>query len=183
LQTALVMHRAGILDEILPMANQVIQGKTLEDRLTHLHNMEFGLGLIPSFSRRLAAFQIEPPKHEFALSRAEVRQHDILVRAMTSGMQAPELGYRLGAGAGTDALCLAAMLGRTGADAVSCDDLKAGAGRKMPIRAADLAHVFSGPALGAALASAEAAWIASDFTMTSDDIIFCLSGQSSEPTP
>lgn len=83
------------------------------------------------------------------------------------GLRPGELGYRLGAAAGRDALLVSAALMSTGP--VPKDGLQAvahGAEQEFPIAAADLMPALSGPELGATLKRLEQDWIDSGFGLS-----------------
>jgi poly(A) polymerase len=82
-----------------------------------------------------------------------------------------ELGYRHGAEAAADVVILRAVLAGTLPDPAQIDAARHGAAARFPVRAADLMDGLSGPALGRRLAELEAAWIASGFTATRDDLL------------
>jgi poly(A) polymerase len=171
LDTLILMEESGILARILPNRDAALLGQALVTRISSLNAQEKSLGLSPNFSRRVAILQEAAPKDELCLSRNEVKAHNLLARAMLSDMQAGELGYRLGAQDGEDALCLAASLARHAAGSKDLDDLRSASHLSAPVVAADLMGHFKGPHLGQALRQAEALWISSGFQSEKSQIL------------
>ena len=90
---------------------------------------------------------------------------------ITGGKSAVEIAYRHGEMAGLDALLVqSASLGQPITPEAEAA-VKHAAAQKLPVNAADLMPLFSGPELGQALKAAEARWIASGFTMTKAELI------------
>jgi len=146
------MAGAGVLDAVLPDADPV---PLL--RLVRLEAAQPG-----GWLRRLAALGGRDPAGDLRLSRAESAD---LVRLQAHPGAAPhELGYRLGADLGRDALLVGAA--RAGTPALPLGwkaGLDRGAAAEFPLRPADLMPDLQGPALGAALTQAETDWIAGNF--------------------
>lgn len=145
------MAASGVLAHVLPAAD----ARALAV-LVHLEG-----GTPGGWLRRLAV--LGGNGADLRLSRAEARDLERIVQA-TGTMDSPAaLGYRLGAALGTDAaLARAAMLAQP-LPADWAEQVARGARAVFPLRPADLMPGLQGPALGAALARAEAHWIARDF--------------------
>lgn len=144
------MAGAGVLAAVLPGADPAA--------LARLLALEPTPGRWP---RRLAALGAPGVAEALRLSRAEARDQERL--AAVTGEGPGELGWRLGAALGTDAVLVRAA--RTGAAlppgwAAAIDR---GARAVFPLKPADLMPALSGSVLGRALAQAERAWIAADF--------------------
>jgi poly(A) polymerase len=152
------MAASGALLRVLPGAGP--------NALTVLIHLEELAGIVPDFSRRLAALGGDPDR--LRLTNAEAQRHDIL-RDMD--ISAGEAGYRYGATVAIDrGLVLAASLSQP----LNDKDVAAarlGDGQILPVKAADFMPALQGPALGAALRQAEARWIASGFTLTRYDLL------------
>lgn len=155
------MEQAGILARVLPGASAGAL-----PILVHLEN-----GQPPAWLRRLVTLGGEDVPRRLRLSRWDASRLEILRAAIGGGQLPAALGYRLGAGAATDAiLARAAML----ASALPVDwtnDIARGASARFPVASADLMPELSGPALGQRLAELEHRWIASDFTLTRDALL------------
>ncbi|WP_237059121.1 CCA tRNA nucleotidyltransferase [Loktanella sp. M215] len=152
------MAACGALLRVLPGAGP--------DALTVLIHIEEEAGLKPDVIRRLAALGGDPGR--LRLTNAESTRRAIL-RDMDSGTG--EVAYRHGAAVAIDR---AAVLAASLSQPISQGDLDAarrGDGQVLPVRAADFMPALQGPALGAALKAAEARWIASDFTLTRDELL------------
>ena len=99
------------------------------------------------------------------LSKEQARKLDRIYEAATGTMGAGELGYRLGAEQGRDALLLRAALMEQPLEAGALKEVGHGAVQTLPVAARDLMPGLSGAALGTALKRLEAEWIASGFTL------------------
>lgn len=143
------MAETGVLAAVLPGADA--------GALHRLIALEAGRN--GCWIRRLAALGGQDPARALRLSRAEARELDRL--AARAGLA--ELGYRLGAAAGADAaLAAAAREGRALPEGWQAEVAR-GAAAVFPLRPADLMPDLDGPALGRALAQAEAHWLAQGF--------------------
>ena len=155
-----VMEQTGVLHRLLPGASAVALAP-----LVHLEGT-----VPPDPVRRLAALgRIDPDS--LRLSKAQARRLEQMRDGAESGERAAVLGYRHGVEAGRDmALVQAALLGQPlPADLEA--DLTRGANALMPVTAQDLMPALTGAALGLALKQAEAAWIASDFSLPREALL------------
>lgn len=155
------MQAAGVLTRVLPGADAGVLAP-----LVHLEG-----DTAPDAMRRLAALGGEDVPERLRLSRAEARWLGHLQEASSSAMGAGELGYRYGAATGRDALLLRAARAGHAPDPDAVAALGQGARAKFPVTANDLKPDYAGPALGQRLRELEARWIASDFTLTRDDLL------------
>ncbi|QFS84679.1 CCA-adding enzyme [Roseivivax sp. THAF40] len=138
--------------------------------LAPLVHIEQSVGLTADGLRRLAVLGDIDGKG-LRLSKAQIRRLEML-RAGVSAMDGPAaLGYRHGAEAARDILVLRAALFEQPLSPESLVVAEKGADQTLPISAQDLMPALSGPALGAALKSLEADWIASDFRLTRADLL------------
>ncbi|MBE1296754.1 CCA tRNA nucleotidyltransferase [Phycobacter azelaicus] len=153
-----VMRQTGVLGQILPGS---------EDRaLAPLIHLEEEAGLKPDPIRRLASISGGADlQGALRLSKEQVRKLDRIYEAATGTMGAGELGYRLGAEQGCDALLLRAALMEQPLETAALEEVGQGASQTLPVAARDLMPDLSGAALGAALKRLEAEWIASDFAL------------------
>ncbi len=152
------MRQAGVLAQILPGA---------EDRaLAPLIHLEGEAGLAADPVRRLASLSGGAELQEsLRLSKEQARRLDRIHEAATGTMGAGELGYRLGAEQGRDALVLRAALMEQPLEAAALKEADHGAAQTLPVTARDLMPDLTGAALGAALKRLETAWIASGFVL------------------
>ncbi|MEL7097677.1 MAG: CCA tRNA nucleotidyltransferase [Pseudomonadota bacterium] len=137
------------------------------DPMARLVHVEGLLGLAPAPLRRLAG--LTPSADHLRLSRAQLKRFDLLRARIGDGTGAAELAYRDGPEVAWDVLALRAALLEAEIPVDAASDIAAGASAEFPLRASDLPQ--SGPALGAALRVAEAAWIASNFTLSAEALI------------
>jgi poly(A) polymerase len=152
------MAASGALLRVLPGAGP--------NALTVLIHLEELAGIVPDFSRRLAALGGDPDR--LRLTNAEAQRH-VILRDMD--ISAGEAGYRYGATVAIDrGLVLAASLSQPLND-TDVAAARLGDGQILPVKAADFMPALQGPALGAALRQAEARWIASGFTLTRYDLL------------
>ncbi|PZQ49948.1 MAG: CCA tRNA nucleotidyltransferase [Rhodovulum sulfidophilum] len=155
------MAATGILARLLPGADAQALGP--------LGVVEEMVGEGPDWHRRLAALGAgEDWPDRLRLSKAEARRL-AATRAALGIPGAAEAAYREGAEPARDAaLIRAASLGAPPGPELAAE-IARGAAARPPVAAADLA--LKGPALGAALRDLEAAWIASDFRATREELL------------
>ncbi|MFO7759885.1 MAG: CCA tRNA nucleotidyltransferase [Roseovarius sp.] len=157
------MQAAGVLTRVLPGADA--------GALAPLVHVEAETATAPDAMRRLAALGGADTADRLRLSRAEARRLGHLQEASNSPTGAGELGYRYGAATGRDALLLRAARAGDAPDPDAFAALGQGAQAKFPVKANDLKPEYTGPALGQRLRELEARWIASDFTLTREDLL------------
>ncbi|RYH04196.1 CCA tRNA nucleotidyltransferase [Salipiger sp. IMCC34102] len=152
------MGTSGVLMRVLTGA--------APDVLTVLVHLEQEAGLAPKPLRRLAALGGDTDR--LRLSKAQAKRLEAL---STDPAPAAEMGYRLGAEVAIDKLAiLAASLGQP-VDPEDIAQARMGATQTLPVTAADFMPTLKGPALGQALRAAEAAWIASGFSLDREALI------------
>ncbi|MFC0280619.1 CCA tRNA nucleotidyltransferase [Falsigemmobacter intermedius] len=153
------MQAAGVLQQVLPGAD----AKSVAV-LVHLEAQS-----APEWLTRLVVLGGEDPGSALRLSRAEVKAAEGLTGAM--GLTPAEAAYRYGAGVARQAqLALQAVMGQPLPEGLEAQ-IAAGAEAVFPIRAADLADRFQGPALGQALREREARFIASGFRLSREELL------------
>jgi poly(A) polymerase len=150
------MAATGILTRILPGADPT--------GLAPLVHVEKVAGVRPDWRRRLAVLGGDPAwPGALRLSRADARAVAAIRSALCDGLRPAASAWRHGADAGRDAaLITASATGGTVPDDLATE-LARGASARLPLAARDLG--LEGPALGAALRRAEAAWIAADLRL------------------
>ena len=155
------MAAAGILGRVLPGADPA--------PIAPLRAVETMAGAGPDWPRRLAALGAgEDWMDRLRLSKAEARRL-AAIRAALALPDPAEDAYREGPEAARDAaLIRAASLGAPPDPALAAKVAR-GAGARMPVTAADLP--LRGAALGAALREIEAAWIASGFRASREELL------------
>ncbi|MGZ3215580.1 CCA tRNA nucleotidyltransferase [Paracoccus sp. T5] len=154
-----LMEETGVLPMVLPDARP--------DALAALLAVENGLP--PAWPRRLAALSPTDCGEALRLSRAEARVQDRLREAQAKGWSLDEAAYRLGPELGVHHALLRAALGHPLPEGWR-DRIDTAAAATLPVAAADLAPL-TGPALGRGLKAAEAAWIASGFSLPAPALI------------
>ena len=158
-----LMKHTGVLSHILPGADP--------DTMGVLVAFEGQLDLAPDPLRRLAALGGEDTAIYLRLSRREEAGLRLRREIAAGPEPAAQAAYRHGADAAIDgALVLAAGLGSPPPADLVAEAARGGA-QIFPIAAADLIDRMQGPALGQCLNRLEARWLASDFTMTRDELL------------
>ncbi|OED49504.1 poly(A) polymerase [Rhodobacteraceae bacterium (ex Bugula neritina AB1)] len=155
------MRQSGALIKVLPGA---------DDRaLAPLIHLEGDRAASPI--RRLAALGGERVQEALRLSKAQAVQLAAIREAAEGTDGAVKLGYKLGARQAMDALLLRAALLEQPVVPHSENEIARGAAAVFPVKSRDLLPGFKGPALGAALKKLETDWIASDFTLTREELL------------
>ncbi|MEM8579249.1 MAG: CCA tRNA nucleotidyltransferase [Pseudomonadota bacterium] len=153
------MAQTGLGAVILPGSDAVPMA-----RLVHVEGL---LGLSPDPLRRLAA--LAPEIGGLRLSKAQQKRHSLLRELVGRPDDTAALAYRFGAAAAWDTLALRAALLEAHLPSDAAARIAAGAGARFPLKASDLP--LEGKALGDALKTAEARWIASGFTLDRASLI------------
>lgn len=120
---------------------------------------------------RLAGLGGDDPATKLRLSKAEARTlHDL--RDAIGSMETPAaLGWRLGPHRGWDAMLLRAALMDQPIPQGAKDEVARGAAANFPISAADLMPALQGEALGGRLKELERRWLASDLTLSREELL------------
>ncbi|MCU0854476.1 MAG: CCA tRNA nucleotidyltransferase [Rhodobacteraceae bacterium] len=157
------MGATGVLGRVLPGADPRF--------VAPLVHAEEHLGIAPDAMRRLAALGGEGVAEALKLSKAEARRLDELGEALAFGAPVAVLGYRHGADTALDVALLRAALESRLPDATAPAEARRGAAARFPVAAADLMPRLRGAALGQSLRALEADWVASDFSLTREDLL------------
>jgi poly(A) polymerase len=155
------MARAGVLARVLPGADPAALAP-----LVHLEG-----GLAPRWRRRLAVLGGQEVADRLRLSRAEAVDLDRLRATIAGGDGPAQLGWRLGEVLATDAVIARAALVGAPPPPGWQDEVARGVAATFPIRAADLMATHQGPALGARLKVLEERWLASNLSLSRDDLL------------
>ena len=155
------MEQSGVLARILPGADSRAIGPLTEVEAD----------LDTDWLRRLAALGGEDPTENLRLSRAEARDLATLRDAIGSMDSPAVLGWRLGHARAVDALLLRAAVLEQPLRLLALQDARRGAEEVLPVTAADLMPDLHGEQLGARLKDLQARWLASDLTLTRDDLL------------
>ncbi|WP_375259070.1 CCA tRNA nucleotidyltransferase [Citreimonas sp.] len=157
-----VMAQVGVLARVLPGADP----RALGPLVAH----EAALDLPPDSLRRLATLGCDGSE-DLRHAKADARRLALLASSVGAPTGLPELAWRHGAATARDVAVLrAAMLGQPlPADATA--QIDRGANASFPVTARDLMPDYEGAALGEKLRALEKRWIASDFTLTRNDLL------------
>lgn len=153
------MSHAGILTRILPGADP----RALAP-LVHLDAAE-----APGWLRRLTVLGGDTT--DLRLSKAEARDLSALRAAVESPATPAALGWRLGEHLARDAILARAALLESPLPANWRAEANRGATARFPVTAADFMPALQGEALGARLKQLEAHWLASDLTLTREELL------------
>jgi poly(A) polymerase len=153
------MSQAGVLARVLPGADS----RALAP-LVHLDAAQ-----PPRWLRRLAFLGGDTT--DLRLSKAEARDLAALRAAIGSTETPAALGWKLGKDLATDALLARAATFGTHPQPDWQAQVHRGAAARFPVTAADLMPTLQGEALGARLNDLETRWLASDLTLTRDDLL------------
>lgn len=155
------MAATGILARVLPGADPTC--------LAPLVNTEVAAGVAPDWRRRLAVLGDAADWSEaLRLSRADARALAAICAALADGLTPAAGAWRHGPDAARDASLIAAAATDGTPTPGLAAEINRGAAARLPIAARDLD--LEGPALGAALRRAEAAWLASDLTLGASEV-------------
>jgi poly(A) polymerase len=153
------MAATGVLERCLPGAEAAT--------LAPLVHAETQAGAVPDWQTRLAALGGDEVGARLRLSRAEQAQQARIRAALAEDASPAALAFRHGPEAARAAALIRAATRGIPPPARLEAELAGGAAAAFPLAADDLvaAGMAPGPALGAALRRAEAAWLASDFML------------------
>ena len=161
-QAVAAMRVSGVLGAVLDGSDDRALGP-----LIHFEQM---FDEKPDAILRLAAIAGAENAENLRLSKADKRRW-MLLRDEVGGMKsASHLGYAYGAHAAQDILLLRAALLETPIDPSLVSEALKGQNAVFPIKAKDL-EPLTGRDLGVKLKEIEARWIASDFTLSRDDLL------------
>jgi poly(A) polymerase len=153
------MSHAGVLARVLPGSDPRALGP-----LAHLDS-----GHPKSWLRRLAV--LGGDTENLRLSKAEARDLAALRSAIGSTDTPAALGWRLGETLASDAILARAATFGTPPPPDWQTQVHKGSTARFPITAADLMPTLQGEALGIHLKALETRWLASDLTLTREDLL------------
>ena len=156
------MAQSGVLSSVLAGSDP--------RALAPLVHFEQSFGITPDPIRRLAGLADFPDDDDLRLSKDDRKNWRILREEVGAMKGAGHLGYLYGAPLAIDVLLLRAALLETPLSDQAIQESKKGESAVFPVKAQDLPE-HSGSALGAILKQLKALWIASDFSLTKDDLL------------
>jgi len=159
------MEAAGVLARCLPGAAAAA--------LPALVVGEAALSAPPDWVRRLALIGGEDVEARLRLSRAEGRALAELSTLVEEDLPPAEAAERAGADVALSAALIAHARAGTAPPGTLMAEIARGAAAEFPLAAGDLiaAGMLPGPEIGAALARARLAWVASDFALDKDRLV------------
>ena len=155
------MAATGVLARVLPGADPRAVAP-----LVHLEG-----DIPPRWQRRLVLLGGENAGARLRLSRQEQAEMGRIRDEVGSTLSAAALAWKLGATPGTDVVLARAALLESPLPVTWRVDLDRGAKARFPLSAGDLMPNLQGAALGLRLKQLEARWLASDLTLTRDDLL------------
>ena len=156
-----LMEQTGILARILP-------GATARALAPLVHIEQGGQG---HSMRRLAALGMAVDVSHLRLSRVQQRGLTAIRDLAANDFNPAEAGYFHGAEVALDGALVRAALSEQMLPRGNFAKIARGASAEFPVKAADLQPGLRGPELGSKLKELEAAWIASDFVLTQEDLL------------
>lgn len=151
------MSATGALTAILPGSRDAWLGP-----LVHL---ELENNRAPDPLRRLAVLGGHDAVSRFRLSRAEAKQYEQISRSARGMTPLHEMAWRYGQDLAWSIILVRQALSEQPLMPGTKAIIERAAAAEFPLGASDLMEQVTGPALGAALKRAEAAWIESDFVL------------------
>ncbi len=161
-QAVAAMRASGVLQAVLSGADDRGLGPLVH--YEHMHNIP------PNPICRLSAIAGDENAPQLRLSKAEMKRWTLLRREVETMKSPSHLGYLYGADTARDVLLLRAALLELPLDKAALEDTKKGEKAQFPIKSLDLLPL-EGRALGAKLKELEARWIASEFTLSRDELL------------
>jgi poly(A) polymerase len=156
------MQACGVLTQLLPGSEG--------EKLAVLVHLEQQGNVPPSALRRLAFLGGTEPETALRLSNAQAKTLSILRVGIGDMRPLPEVAYRHGASVALDLALLRGAIFETPVPLQPGVWAQAEAA-KFPLTGRDLMPELTGPALGKRLKQLEAAWIASGFTLTREELL------------
>lgn len=153
------MAQSGVLARILPGADPRALAPLIHLDAAHA----------PRWLRRLAV--LGGTVDTLRLARSEARDLSALRTAMGGIDSAAVLGWQLGEVLGTDALLVRAAALETPLPPDWQPEVRRGALSRFPVAAADLMPARTGEALGRRLREIETRWLASNLTLSREDLL------------
>jgi poly(A) polymerase/tRNA nucleotidyltransferase (CCA-adding enzyme) len=157
------MRQIGALHAILPGTDDRWLGMVIHH--------EAVLGFEPSWIMRLAILGGDHTAALLRLSRAEANELHLLRNASPSATSIATLAYRHNAAIAQRVLVLRAAMSEQPVQPGILDVIEIASQAIFPIKAQDLMPRYERAALGRRLGELEDAWIASDFTLSRDDLL------------
>lgn len=158
-----LMRQTGALPVLLPGS---------DDRwMSMLVHFEEALELAPDWLCRLAALGGEGLAERLRLSKAEAKTLALIQEHGFTGPPLAELAYRHGPRVARAAVLLRGCLAEEMPEATVLETIETAAEARFPVKAKDLMPAYKGPELGRELARLEQLWIASDFSLTRDELL------------
>ena len=157
------MRSTGVLQNIIAGA---------DDRLLSLFvHLETENGLPSDTIGRLAILGGQDVQHQLRLSNQQTRTYETLRACMANTMPPHELGYRYSEHIALISIGLRAALFENPINKLDLYSAKQGASAQFPLSGKDLKDRFKDAELGRVLKDCEADWIASEFSLSKEDLL------------
>ena len=157
------MRSTGVLQNIIAGA---------DDRLLSLFvHLETENGLPSDTIGRLAILGGQDVQHQLRLSNQQTKTYETLRACMANTMPPHELGYRYSEHIALISIALRAASFETPISKLDLYSAKQGALAQFPLSGQDLKDRFQDAELGRVLKDCEANWIASEFSLSKEDLL------------
>ena len=158
-----LMERTGVLAQVLPGAAVDLIGPLL---LVEEH-----LEINPEPIRRLAALGVQDAKAQLRLSNAQSKELKNLHEMLAMGTGPRAIGFLLGRTSGASAVALDYAMRAQVPDKTVIEMVDDGSRAQFPVSSKDLAGQYSGPALGKKLRELQSKWLASDLSLSAEQLL------------
>ena len=157
------MDQTGVLMRVLPGSDTSLLGPVV--------HLEAQLGLVADVMLRLASLGGQDATERLRLSRADAQVLQAFLVHGYGAVPLAEVAYRQGVRIGLGAAILRAAMASQPLEPNTHARLEKAAAARFPVTAKDLMPELSGKALGDALRQMEQRWIASDFSLSREDLM------------
>lgn len=157
------MRTIGALSAVLPGSDDQLLAPYI-----HLETL---CRIDPDWRGRLAVLGGTDPADRLRLSKADARHLGFLQEAGWMGPPLPEIAYRHGQTIAEQVMLMRCALNGQPPESGWSETIQTAAKAKFPVAARDLMPVYQGPALGARLTELESKWIASEFTLSRQELL------------
>ena len=157
------MRSSGVLRKILPGAD--------DRRLSLFVHLETENGLPSDTLARLAILGGQDVQHQLRLSNKQTKTYETFKACMANTMPPHELGYRYSEHSALISIALRAALFDIPINKPDLYSAKRGALAQFPLSGQDLKDRFQKEELGRVLKDSEANWIASEFSLSKEDLL------------
>ncbi len=162
-QAVAAMRQTGVLNRVLPGA---------DDRfLSILIHIEQTMGITRRWINRLAVLGGHDVATQLRMSKADARELAILRDVAFEPISLSEIAYRHGLLAAEGSMIIRAAFAERMPEHSMLETILTASRARFPVSSKDLISQLQGPALGAKLKELEERWIASNFSLSADELL------------